>query len=67
MISFLILAFLLLQLSPAIEFYKKQTEIKVLSEKIKRYFFNTTIPAEYMIVSNVPEITYYLLSVMCEH
>ena len=56
--GFLILIFAVVQIFPLVSFYRKQIEIKILSIHIKQHPF-TNIPAEYVIVSNVPEITYY--------
>ncbi len=58
-IFFLVLSFVLIQVFTAVEFYKTQTKIKVLSRKISQYFPARGIPADYVIVSNVPEITNY--------
>jgi len=55
---FLILIFVVIQIFPLINFYQKQSEIKVLSKKIGQYSFSR-LPPDDVIVSNLPEITYY--------
>lgn len=54
-----VLSFVLIQIFPAVKFYKNQTQIKSLASKISQYFPARGIPADYVIVSNVPEIMYY--------
>lgn len=56
--GFLITVFVVIQIVPLGSFYQKQKEIKILSRKIAEYHFYR-VPADYVIVSNVPEITYY--------
>ena len=53
-----ILLFVLVQISNSVEFFKSQTQIKNLARNISQYFPAKKIPADYLIVSNVPDITF---------
>jgi hypothetical protein len=54
----LIFIFILIQIFSLARFYQKQTQIKALAGNIGQHSFKG-VPADYVIVSNVPEITYY--------
>jgi len=56
-----LLSFLLVQIFPASDFYYEQLGIQNLSRKIEHYLpLIQRLPAGYVIVSNVADITYYL-------
>lgn len=58
--GFLLMAFLLVQIFPAADFYYNQKKIKDLSKKIKHYVpLVRDLPKDVVIVTNVADITYY--------
>ncbi|MEI7997972.1 MAG: hypothetical protein WCH62_00480 [Candidatus Omnitrophota bacterium] len=56
----LLFTFILAQSFPLVDFYDVQKRIKNLSQKIERYIpLVQRLPADYVVVSNVFEMTYY--------
>jgi len=56
---FSILIFVFIQIFLAMGSYKTLSETKLLAQRISQYFPAPAIPADDVIVSNVPDITYY--------